>query len=84
MCSTCALPRNTRLGTLPRQLAAVPNSRPVAVHCQGGLRSAIAAGILAAHGVDVIDVAGGFGAWEQAALPREDTLPMAAHQAVAV
>jgi len=75
---------NIPLGALSRQLAAIPDGRPVAVHCQGGLRSAIAAGILDAHGVDVIDLDGGFSAWEQAALPREDALPAAARLPVAV
>lgn len=56
--------RNVPLAQLKRRLGEVPEDRPVAVHCQGGLRSAIAASILAAHGhKDVLDLEGGFSAW---------------------
>jgi len=57
----------------------------IAVHCQGGLRSAIAAGLLDAHGrPDVLDLQGGFGAWQQAGLPVERSVPTPALDAVAV
>jgi len=76
---------NVPLGTLPRRLAEIPADRPVAVHCQGGLRSAIAAGLLDAHGrPDVLDLQGGFGAWQQAGLPVERSVPTPALDAVAV
>ncbi len=63
---------NVPLGTLPHRLAEVPADQPIAVHCQGGLRSAIAAGLLDAQGhPNVLDVQGGFGGWQQAGLPVE-------------
>ncbi len=59
--------RNIPLAQLRRGLAALPADRPVLVHCQGGLRSAIAASILTAHGrSDVLDLEGGYGAWQDA------------------
>ncbi len=47
-------------------------TRPIAVHCAGGTRSAIAASLLASHGFrNVANVTGGFGAWAKAGLPVE-------------
>jgi hydroxyacylglutathione hydrolase len=44
----------------------------VVVHCQGGTRSAVAAGLLDAHGLkDVMDFPGGFAEWEREGLPVE-------------
>jgi hydroxyacylglutathione hydrolase len=49
---------------------AIDRSRPAAVLCQSGYRSAIAASILQAEGMrGVIDVAGGFEAWKTRGLP---------------
>ena len=43
----------------------MPSGRPLVVHCQTGYRSAIAASILARHGItDVRDLAGGYEAWQ--------------------
>jgi len=40
------------------------------VHCQSGARSAIAASVLEAHGVPhVVNLTGGFSAWQHAGLP---------------
>jgi glyoxylase-like metal-dependent hydrolase (beta-lactamase superfamily II)/rhodanese-related sulfurtransferase len=45
-------------------------SAPVAIHCQGGYRSMIACSLLQRAGIEnVINVAGGFDAWQQAGLP---------------
>ena len=49
----------------------LPQGRPLVVHCQGGTRSAIAAGLLDARGVAVLDAPGGFTEWEQNGLPVE-------------
>jgi hydroxyacylglutathione hydrolase len=58
------------LAELPDRIAEVPADRPIAVHCQGGGRSAIAASLLRANGVtQVANVTGGFGAWVQSGLP---------------
>jgi hydroxyacylglutathione hydrolase len=44
--------------------------RPVAVHCKGGYRSAIAASLLRRAGfTHVVNVTGGFDAWKAAGLP---------------
>ena len=57
---------------LDRFKAALPKLNPnatVAVHCKGGYRSVIAASLLQRAGYKVINVLGGFDAWEQAQLP---------------
>jgi rhodanese-related sulfurtransferase len=44
--------------------------RPIAVHCKGGYRSAIAASLLLRAGFrQIVNVAGGFDAWKAAGLP---------------
>jgi len=61
------------LGELPSRIAEIPRDRPIVLHCQGGTRSAIAASLLQAEGVeDVLNLAGGFAAWKEAGLPVED------------
>lgn len=45
--------------------------RRVAVQCQLGGRSAIAASLLQAHGADVVNMAGGYAAWQAAGLPLQ-------------
>lgn len=60
------------LAELPDRLAEVSEDRPIAVHCQGGSRSAIAASLLLARGHRVVaNVPGGISAWEQEGLPVE-------------
>ena len=60
------------LAELPERLQEVSNDRPVAVHCQGGSRSAIAASVLLAGGHRAVaNVPGGLSAWEQEGLPVE-------------
>ena len=60
------------LAELPDRLGELPDDRPVAVHCQGGSRSAIAASLLLARGRrHVANVAAGFGAWLKEGLPIE-------------
>ena len=57
---------------LDRFKAALPQlekSQPIAVHCKSGYRSMIAASLLQRAGYDVINVIGGFDAWEKAQLP---------------
>ncbi|MFG2728158.1 rhodanese-like domain-containing protein [Streptomyces canus] len=53
-----------RGGRLPR----AAEDRPVVTICRSGKRSREAAGLLAARGVDVVDVLGGMRAWEEAGL----------------
>jgi hydroxyacylglutathione hydrolase len=60
------------LAELPDRLEEVSKDRPVAVHCQGGSRSAIAASLLLARGHRAVaNVPGGLSAWEQEGLPVE-------------
>jgi hydroxyacylglutathione hydrolase len=62
--------RHLFLGDLVELARDIPHDTPIAVHCQGGTRSAIAASLLQAQGfIDVANVAGGFRAWEDAGLP---------------
>lgn len=61
---------NIPLGHLAERLSEVPQDKPVVVHCQGGARSAIAASVLQAWGyTDVLNLAGGFLAWQAAGNP---------------
>ncbi len=53
------------LGSLESRLDEIPGSGEIAVHCQGGTRSAIAASILQKNGIAVANVTGGFREWEQ-------------------
>ncbi|MDB4873692.1 MAG: beta-lactamase domain protein [Gemmatimonadetes bacterium] len=64
------------LGDLLERTRNVARDTPIAVHCQGGTRSAIAASLLQAHGfTNVANVVGGYRAWEAAGLPIEHTSP---------
>lgn len=66
------------LGLLTDRLAELPAGRPVALQCQTGVRSAIAASLLLARGrSDVANLEGGYAAWRAARLPVEPTLPVA-------
>jgi hydroxyacylglutathione hydrolase len=60
------------LGDLEALSCDIPRDTPIAVHCQGGTRSAIAASLLQAQGfTNVANVAGGIQAWTAAGLPLE-------------
>jgi hydroxyacylglutathione hydrolase len=67
--------RNIPLTHLREHLAEIPAERTVAVHCEGGYRSAIACSLLAAAGrTNVIDLVGGFKAWVASKLPTNSEL----------
>ena len=54
------------LGNLPQSLAAMDRATPVALHCQGGTRSAIGASLLEQMGFgDVTDLTGGWRGWAE-------------------
>jgi hydroxyacylglutathione hydrolase len=56
--------RHVPLPELTARLDELRDAGPIAVHCQGGSRSAVAASVLAAAGVnDVTNVEGGYAAW---------------------
>jgi len=62
--------RNIPLGYIERRIGEVPKDRPVVVMCHSGRRSAIAVSVLEAHGyTNVINLQGGFEAWEKAGYP---------------
>ena len=62
--------RNIPLGQLAQHIAELPHHTTIVVHCQSGARSAIAASLLEAHGMShVVNLTGGFNAWQQAGLP---------------
>jgi hydroxyacylglutathione hydrolase len=57
----------------------IPRNVPVAVHCKSGYRSLIACSLLQRAGYhNVVDVAGGFDAWQQANLPTSTEQPLSA------
>jgi hydroxyacylglutathione hydrolase len=61
---------NLPLSQLQSHISEVPRDRRIAVHCAGGYRSSIAAGILNQYGItNLIELAGGITAWEAAKLP---------------
>jgi hydroxyacylglutathione hydrolase len=63
---------NIFAGEIADRMDELPQGRPLVVHCQGGTRSAIAAGLLDARGVtQVLDLPGGFAEWEREGFPVE-------------
>jgi glyoxylase-like metal-dependent hydrolase (beta-lactamase superfamily II)/rhodanese-related sulfurtransferase len=61
---------NIPLTHLHERIGEIPAGQPVAVHCEGGYRSAIAASLLEKLGRrDVHDLVGGYKAWLAAKLP---------------
>jgi hydroxyacylglutathione hydrolase len=61
---------NIPLTHLDERIGEIPSGRPVAVHCEGGYRSAIAASLLQKLGrPHVHDMVGGYKAWLAAKLP---------------
>ena len=72
------LPRvaNIPLGYLADRLDELPRDKTLVLQCQGGARSAIAASLLRARGFDnVVNLIGGFAAWQSAGLPVEREAP---------
>lgn len=62
---------NIPAGYLEARLAELPRDKPLVLHCQSGARSAIASSLLQARGVSVINLSGGFAAWQGAGQPVE-------------
>ena len=64
--------RNIPLGQLSEHLGELAKDRPIVVHCQGGGRSSIAAGLLKANGFEqVANLTGGYGEWARAGLEAD-------------
>ncbi|HEX6536470.1 MAG TPA: MBL fold metallo-hydrolase [Gemmatimonadaceae bacterium] len=77
---------NIPVGYLAERLGELPTGRPLVVHCQSGARSAIAASVLQARGLtNVVNLVGGYAAWERAGLPvtREGVEPTSGERAMA-
>jgi glyoxylase-like metal-dependent hydrolase (beta-lactamase superfamily II)/rhodanese-related sulfurtransferase len=54
------------VGQLPARLGELDPAKPTVVYCAGGYRSSVAASLLRQHGfVDVSDILGGYGAWDE-------------------
>ena len=52
-------------------------NEPIEVHCKGGYRSLIACSLLQRAGFkQVMNVVGGFDAWQEARLPSESAKPV--------
>jgi len=61
---------NIPVGYLTDRLEEIPRDRPVVVYCQTGGRSAIAASVLKANGIDdVANYTGGFSEWQMTGQP---------------
>ena len=57
------------LGQLPSRIAEVPRDKLLVVHCKGGYRSMIACSLLQRAGFrNVVNLSGGFDAWQGAKL----------------
>ncbi|HJR67444.1 MAG TPA: MBL fold metallo-hydrolase [Gemmatimonadaceae bacterium] len=70
---------NVPLGYLTERLGEIPQDKPIVVQCQGGARSAIAASVLRAKGLEnVVNLVGGFAGWEAAGQPVERGAPESA------
>jgi rhodanese-related sulfurtransferase len=66
--------RNLPLADLERRAAELDKhkAKPVIVHCDNGSRATRALGVLKGRGfASVFNLAGGYGAWQQAGLPVE-------------
>jgi rhodanese-related sulfurtransferase/glyoxylase-like metal-dependent hydrolase (beta-lactamase superfamily II) len=62
------------LNQLEKRADELPRDRTIAIHCQGGYRSAIAASLLKKKGFTrLYDLVGGFKAWEASGLPTAGT-----------
>ncbi|HEU5175187.1 MAG TPA: rhodanese-like domain-containing protein [Gemmatimonadaceae bacterium] len=63
---------NIPLGYLGDRVRDLPTDKPVVLQCQSGARSAIAASLLRAKGIEnVINLTGGFSGWKAAGHPVE-------------
>jgi len=63
---------NVPLNQLLERIGELPRDRRMFVHCAGGYRSSIASSLLQLRGFDrVVELIGGFAAWEAARLPIE-------------
>jgi hydroxyacylglutathione hydrolase len=65
------------LHTLESMIPTLDHDRPIAVHCKGGYRSAIACSLIQRAGYEnVMNVIGGFDAWLTCGLPEAKATPV--------
>jgi hydroxyacylglutathione hydrolase len=65
--------QHVHLGYIAEVAAGLPRDRPIIVHCQGGGRSAIAASVLQAAGLEnVMNTKGGYGEWGKGRVADSD------------
>lgn len=61
---------NVPLNQLQQRMDEIPRDRQIVVHCQSGYRSSIACSLMQNAGYDqLLDLVGGFKAWQQSQLP---------------
>lgn len=53
------------LGTIEQRVAEIPKGKPIIVQCQSGARSAIGTSILRRHGIEAINLVGGYRRYNQ-------------------
>jgi len=53
---------------LSRRMGEIPRDRPIVAYCASGVRSSLAASLLAADGREARNLRGGFAAWQRAGL----------------
>ena len=64
---------NIPLNHLVERIGELPKDRALVVHCKSGYRSSLAASMLQREGfADVLDLVGGFDAWQATQLPAEN------------
>ncbi|TWT76166.1 putative polyketide biosynthesis zinc-dependent hydrolase BaeB [Posidoniimonas polymericola] len=59
------------LGKLKDSHGEITRDKPVVTQCQSGMRSSIAASVFTDAGYDVINMTGGYAAWQKAGFPTE-------------
>ena len=56
---------------LAERIGEIPRAREIVVYCAAGVRSSLAASLLARTGLDPVNLRGGFSSWQHAGLPTE-------------
>jgi Zn-dependent hydrolases, including glyoxylases len=75
--------QNIPLGYLADRIGELPTDKPLVVQCEAGARSAIAASVLRAKGMEnVVNLIGGFSDWEAVGNPVESGAAVAAGERV--
>lgn len=63
--------KNVHLDEIARNIQRLPKADTIYFMCHSGGRSSMATRIAAAHGVNAVNVEGGFSAWKKEGLPME-------------